>query len=91
MRCGNLDGPLSSSKPSFVISYDEGHNLTALRLEASMVAAAPKCIEHNLALQLIRVEVSQDNLVTDVYGCPHLGCATEYSRQQPRRTVEAGR
>ena len=49
-----------------------------------MVEALPKCSEHNLALQLIRVEISKDKIVTDVFGCPHPGCKTEhYSQQAP--------
>jgi hypothetical protein len=56
-----------------------------------MLGAPPKCYEHDLALELIRVEISQDKVVTDVYRCPHPGCKTEHSIQQVRRTVEAGK
>ena len=59
--------------------------------EVFMVGAIPKCIEHNLALQLIRVDLSQDKIVTDVYGCPHLGCRTERLSRQARRTFELGK
>jgi hypothetical protein len=52
------------------------------------VVGLPKCSEHNLALQLIRVEVSKDKVVTDVFGCPHPGCKTEHRSQQPQRTIE---
>jgi hypothetical protein len=55
-----------------------------------VVQAPPKCREHGLALQLIRVEISEDKVVTDVYGCPHEGCAEEYSSQQGR-PVESGK
>ncbi len=56
-----------------------------------MVEAPPKCSEHNLALELVRVEISQDKVVTDVYRCPYTGCKTETYSQQTRRTVESGR
>ena len=56
-----------------------------------MVGAIPKCSEHNLGLQLIRVDLSQDKVVTDVYGCPHPGCKTEYLSRQAARTVESGK
>jgi hypothetical protein len=40
-----------------------------------MVQTVPKCPEHKLALQLIRVEIEKDKdkIVTDVYGCPSPG------------------
>ena len=47
-----------------------------------MVEALPKCSEHKLALQLIRVELSKDKIVTDVFGCPYPGCKTEHNSQQ---------
>jgi len=56
-----------------------------------MVGAPPKCEEHNLALELVRVEISEDRIVTDVYRCPHEGCRTEYYSQQRCRPVEAGK
>ena len=55
-----------------------------------MVQAPPKCHEHELALQLIRVEISEDKVVTDVFGCPHPGCNLEH-RSQPGRSVESGK
>jgi len=58
---------------------------------AEMVEALPKCSEHNLALQLIRVELSEDRLVTDVYRCPYPECKTEYHSRQACRTVESGK
>jgi hypothetical protein len=51
----------------------------------------PKCGEHNLPLKLVRVEISSDKVVTDVYGCPFLGCKTELFTQQPRRTMKSGK
>jgi hypothetical protein len=56
-----------------------------------MVQTLPKCPEHNFALHLIRVEIFEDRIVTDVYGCPSPGCITEHSSQQVRRTVESGK
>jgi hypothetical protein len=56
-----------------------------------MVGAPPKCEEHNLALELVRVEISEDRIVTDVYRCPREGCRTEYYSQQRCRPVEAGK
>jgi hypothetical protein len=47
-----------------------------------MVGAPPKCSEHNLALELVRVEISEDRVVTDVYRCPHEGCRTEYNARR---------
>lgn len=61
------------------------------RREVVMVEGPPKCSQHNLALELIRVEISKDKIVTDVYGCSHPGCRTEHSSQQLRRTVESGK
>ena len=55
-----------------------------------MVEALPKCSEHELALQLVRVELSEDKIVTDVYRCPYPGCKTEHYSQQAR-TVESGK
>jgi hypothetical protein len=66
-----------------------------------MVEARPRCPQHNLALQLIRVEISrdeekqqakdEDKIVIDVYGCPSPGCTTEHHSRQGRRTVESGK
>jgi hypothetical protein len=56
-----------------------------------MVEVPPKCSQHNLALELIRVEISTDKIVTDVYGCPHPGCKMQHDSQQLRRTVESGK
>lgn len=56
-----------------------------------MLGAPPKCNEHNLALELIRVEISQDKVVTNVYRCPHPGCTTEHPAQRARGMVEAGK
>jgi hypothetical protein len=56
-----------------------------------MVGAPPKCREHNLALELVRVEISGDKVVTDIYRCPHEGCRTEHYSQQRRRPVESGK
>jgi hypothetical protein len=56
-----------------------------------MVGAIPKCSEHNLALHLVRVDLSQDKIVTDVYGCPHPGCKTECASRLAARTVESGK
>ena len=54
-----------------------------------MVEALPKCREHDLALQLIRVEISKDKIVTDVFGCPYPGCKIEfYSQQAPHGMSE---
>lgn len=52
-----------------------------------MFEATPKCGQHNRALELIRVDISPDKIVTDVYGCPFPGCKTELLIQQGRRTV----
>jgi len=67
------------------------HNALLTRREVAMVEAPPKCSQHDLALQLIRVEISIAKIVTDVYGCPYPGCKTEHSSQQVRRTVESGK
>ena len=56
-----------------------------------MVGAPPKCNEHEFALELVRVEISEDKVVTDVYRCPHEGCRTEYHSQQRCRPVECGK
>jgi hypothetical protein len=56
-----------------------------------MVEAVPKCGEHNLALQLVRVEISQDKIVTDVYGCPFPESETEQSSRQAPRMVASGK
>jgi hypothetical protein len=56
-----------------------------------VVTVLPKCSEHNLALQLIRVEISQEKVITDVYGCPFPECKTEQRSQQPRQTIESGK
>jgi hypothetical protein len=61
------------------------------RTEVAMIEVPPKCSQYDLALELIRVEISKDKIVTDVFGCPHPGCKTEYSSQQLRRTVESGK
>jgi hypothetical protein len=56
-----------------------------------MVEALPKCSEHDLAIELVRVEVSEDEKVTDVFRCPYPGCKTEHNRQQARRKYESGK
>jgi hypothetical protein len=56
-----------------------------------MVQTLPKCPEHKLALQLIRVEIYEDKIVTDVYGCPSPECKTEHSSRQGRPTIESGK
>lgn len=61
------------------------------RQEVPMVEALPKCREHNLAIQLVRVEITEDKVVTDVFRCPYPGCTTEHYSQQTRRTVESGK
>ena len=53
-----------------------------------MVKAPPKCDEHGLALELVRVEISNDKIVTDVFRCPLRGCKTEHLSQQEQRPVE---
>jgi hypothetical protein len=57
----------------------------------TVVEAPPKCSEHRVALELVRVEISEDKVITDVYRCPHPGCSTEHSSQQGRHTVESGK
>jgi hypothetical protein len=72
------------------IANDEWTEDTAIRVGGvPLVEAVPKCGEHNLDLQLVRVEISKDKIVTDVYGCPFPGCKTELFTQQPQRTVES--
>lgn len=56
-----------------------------------MFQALPKCAEHNLVLELVRVEISNDKIVTDVYHCPSAGCKTEHHSQQAPRAVESGK
>jgi hypothetical protein len=56
-----------------------------------MLDALPKCAGHNLALDLVRVEISNDKTVTDVYRCPSPGCKTEVNCQQAPRAVESGK
>ena len=56
-----------------------------------MVQAPPKCSEHKLALELVRVEISQDKIVTDVYRCPCAGCKTEHRSQSGRGMMESGK
>jgi hypothetical protein len=71
--------------------------MRSVRREVTVVEAPPKCSEHQLALELVRVEVlepaeaPQDKIVTDVYRCPHPECCTEHFSQQGRRTVESGK
>jgi hypothetical protein len=55
-----------------------------------MVEALPKCREHNFAIQLVRVEISEDKIVTNVYRCPHPGCKTEHYSRETLPTVESG-
>jgi hypothetical protein len=54
-----------------------------------MVQTLPKCDEHNLALELVHVEISHDKIVTDVHRCPFPGCTTEHNSQQAPRAVES--
>lgn len=56
-----------------------------------MVEALPKCREHNLAIELVRVEISEDEIVTDVFRCPYPECKTEHCRQQAGRKDESGK
>jgi hypothetical protein len=67
------------------------HNAEVRAGRVIVVEAPPKCSEHKLALELVRVEISQDKVVTDVYRCPYTGCKTEHYSQQARRTVESGK
>jgi hypothetical protein len=56
-----------------------------------VVEILPKCGEHNLTLQLIRVEVSPDKTITDVFRCPHQGCRTEHRSQQSQNAMGSGK
>jgi hypothetical protein len=64
---------------------------TTRALGVPMVEALPKCSEHNLAIELVRVEVSEDEVVTDVFRCPYPECTTEHYRQQARAGAPQGR
>jgi hypothetical protein len=61
------------------------------RVGSLMVEGTPKCGEHNLALKLVRVEISEDKIVTDVYGCPFPECKTELLTQQARLASQPGK
>jgi hypothetical protein len=49
------------------------------------VVALPKCRKHNMAIELVRVEISGDEIVTEVFRCRYPECKTEHYRQQARR------
>jgi|HubBroStandDraft_6_1064221.scaffolds.fasta_scaffold398364_2 hypothetical protein len=63
----------------------------------TVIGAPPKCSEHKLALQFVRVEISQDievsddEVVADVCRCPHPGSDTEQFSRHGRRLMKSGK